>query len=781
MSTEGKKISELTQTVKLTGEELVPVMIDGSNKSVKVKLLKGADNLSDKGVDLIGDDGKTYRVVVQNGEPKAVPIEVYTKAPAVDGENTQYDGLIINQMYGGGSAIVETPVSHSFIELYNYRDEDLNLKGLYLWYRAKAGSWQSLELEGIVKSKHSFLIRCGMHNALYSQGVRCNIADYDMSWNIKLSDQGFSVYLCIGSETPEDNPVRQTVDALGNVTFTNGRYIDLLGAGGSGGADQTVWAYETRYLMCMNKNTAVHRVDYANAGTKNIGSNALVKKNNQADCEPIDYKTCDVNIYRPRCSKDGRWTEFYDKPKQKATLPSMINIAYGTNGNTTRTFTFQTPLTESGFVKYRKEGEVKWTSVETTLEMCANADGDTHVHRCIIHDLENGKYEYQVGTDGCTSDIYSFEIKEFNQDTPIRMLWTTDQQSWTKREYEVWRTSARHLNSKSDNWDVHLNTGDISQNAARKFEWQYYYDYAKDRTRNIPHIITCGNNDLIDKKYSDAFNYYITNEEKFANSVYAFDLGFAHFVSLNSNTDYTYVEGQGNIGGYESTDAFIQAQADWLDEHLTQVNSRPVKPRWIILYAHLSPFTVGRHPRLQRWVSVIEKHKVDLFLCGHNHAYSRSKAIYSGYDFNASPDYNDYTTKITGTTELKIVDEFKADGVTEINRQEDIANGTVYLLNQATGFKLSGRDKPLTLTSLAGTKHVNSDNSPWWIASQSIPSNPVYVDLNIGYDQISMKAYQITGVVGYDEFKNTIVNSDMSKVGETLFDSLTINYSDRNK
>ena len=46
---------------------------------------------------------------------------------------------------------------------------------------------------------------------------------------------------------------------------------------------------------------------------------------------------------------------------------------------------------------------------------------------------------------------------------------------------------------------------------------------------------------------------------------------------------------------------------------------------------------------------------------------------------------------------------------------------TYYVLNQATGFKLSGKEKPLTLTSLAGTEHVNADNSPWWIAAQALP------------------------------------------------------------
>ena len=786
---ENKKISQLTQATTLTGEELIPFVLDGQNKTVKAKVLKGADNLGNDFVDLVGDDGQEYRVKIVNGEPVAVRKDVYTAPDAEDnGLNpTLYTGLLINSMYGAGDALEGTPMSHGFIELYNFTNKEINLKGIYLFVRGKAGSWQSLALEGIVPARHSFLVRCAQHSAFYSTGVRCNIENYDMQWNIKLPDKGFSAYLQIGDETPEDNPVRQFVDAQGNVTSVNGKYIDLLGAGGVNKED-SVWAYETRYLNCMDKNTGVRRIDFNNSDfaqvtAMGLGSNAATKGFNDVDCEPINYKLCNMEFYRPRCVKDGRWTEYIDKPKQKDTVPAMINMMYGENGEHTRTFTFQTPLTESGFVKIRKDGELKWETHETSVELFSNVDGDVSVHRCIVENLEVGNYEYQVGCEGCLSDNYAFEIKEFNEEQAMRILWTTDQQAWSKREYDVWQVCARFLNNKQQELDVpfdfHLNTGDISQNANRRFEWSYYYDYAKDITRNIPHVITCGNNDLIDKKFSDAFNYYITAQNQFANSVYAFDLGFVHFVCLNSNTDSTYIDGVGSVGGYAKTDEFLEAQAQWLDQHLTEVEAREVQPRWVIVFAHLSAFTVGRTKRLQRWIAPVERHKVDMFLCGHNHAWSVSKPLKTGFDFNAAPAYNDYVTKVDGTSELKIVNEMQADGVTPINREADPVDGTYYVLNQATGFKLSGKEKPLTLTSLAGTEHVNADNSPWWISAQALPSNPVYIDLKISYDQIVCDSYEITGIKGADEFKNAVINQDLNKVGETKFHTLEINYSDR--
>ena len=163
MSTNGTKISALNEVLSVSNDDYVIVNQNGTTKKVKVQAIKGADNLTSDYVELTATNGGKYRLKVnEDGEMICYPSEVDTAKEAKEGENIYYDGLIINQIYGGGNAIVETPVSHSFIELYNMREESVNLKGLYLWYRAKTGSWRSLALKGVVPPKHSFLIRCGV-------------------------------------------------------------------------------------------------------------------------------------------------------------------------------------------------------------------------------------------------------------------------------------------------------------------------------------------------------------------------------------------------------------------------------------------------------------------------------------------------------------------------------------------------------------------------------------------------------------------------------------------
>ena len=87
------------------------------------------------------------------------------------------DHVIINQVYGGGGK-GDTPFSHSFIELYNPTNDEVNLDGYQLHYssnrvqtaeKTHAGSTTpvggetqtvTLELSGSIPGHTSFLVRC---------------------------------------------------------------------------------------------------------------------------------------------------------------------------------------------------------------------------------------------------------------------------------------------------------------------------------------------------------------------------------------------------------------------------------------------------------------------------------------------------------------------------------------------------------------------------------------------------------------------------------------------
>ena len=138
------------------------LVYDGTDsRTVEVSLIRGSANVTDDYVELMGTDGNLYRVYVDSeGKTRAIKSEAFTAtAPSEeDNINDKYQALIINQMWGGGDLLTGTAVSHSFIELYNLSKSELNLKGLYLWYKSGTSAWESLELKGIIPPYSSFLI-----------------------------------------------------------------------------------------------------------------------------------------------------------------------------------------------------------------------------------------------------------------------------------------------------------------------------------------------------------------------------------------------------------------------------------------------------------------------------------------------------------------------------------------------------------------------------------------------------------------------------------------------
>ena len=596
-----KRLTDFNETLIAQQDDYMLISQDGTLKKIKVKQIKGADNLGTDHIDLVDDSGTEYRVKINDrGEFKAQKLIAYTAEDPDENNPELYDGLIINQIYGGGTSIVDAPVSHSFVELYNMTANEINLKGLYLFYKPKSGSWQSLALEGIVPPYHSFLIRGGEHCSVYKDFVRCKITDYDQQWlvegkGIKFASTGFSIYLAIGDALPDINPVRSITDLQGTTT-RQPRYIDLLGCGGTAETD-TVEAYEKEYNMGMSTDCACRRIDFYNGSTaKDISGYNNGKGNNKLDTEIINYKTCDVEGNKPRSLSSGEWNLFVNKDKINENAPNVINICYGEDGEHTRTFTWQSSVSDEGYIKYRKQGDSKWSYVESSRKLVRQITQDVTVHSVIIHNLTVGTYEYQAGYEGHWSDIETFVIKEYTDDDTIKILWHTDQQGWTKEEYNAWSIAMKNIHNWEQDYDFVINTGDISQNGNRYMEYLWYYKGMDGDNKRLPHMTSCGNNDLTDKKYSDAFANYFTYENAPWQSTYAFDLGFVHFVCIDSNTNYTYVGTKENQ--YETTDKFLEAEVAWLDQHLTEVKSRETPPKWIIVYSHVSAFTCVRTKRM---------------------------------------------------------------------------------------------------------------------------------------------------------------------------------------
>lgn len=496
----GKKISELTEVLSVdTQNDYIVIARSGDNKKIKVANIMGSSNIGENYVDLKGyENGKDYRLIINDdGKVQIFPLEAFTGNGYKEKDNLQVplkmanatgesktalttvncSGIVINQIYGGGdiipsSSIQSTSVSHSFIELYNRNIVDINLKGLYLHYKGNEdNAWKTLALRGIIPPHTAFLIRGKQHGDLLSDLVRCKIYDYDQEWidggnPIALSRNGMSVYLSTTSTPPgvSENPNRYliTTDSTGvsTVSFVDPYYVDMLGVGGED-TSKNPSAYEKFYHNCMNKDTAVRRIDFYN------------NTNNKYDTTPIDYSVCNVEHYRPRSLRDGVWDNYCDKIKPNPNIPNLININFG-ESDTTRLFTWQSVVTDNGYVRYRRIKDASgngvtesWKKVESKREIINNHIMFMTLHRVKLDNLNYGLYEYQCGEPGYWSDIEMLEVKKYTDSSTIRMILTTDQQGFTEKEYDAWdvcskaiRTMDGYYNSNGlPNFDFHINLG----------------------------------------------------------------------------------------------------------------------------------------------------------------------------------------------------------------------------------------------------------------------------------------------------------------------------------
>lgn len=686
-------------------EELYIGNKGGLRLLAKVGGLTGSSdsNITGEYVELVSQNGEKYRVRVNDDG------DLYTYKSIADTADNPlftdaplYSGLVINHCYGGGAIDANLSVcSHGFIEIYNSNTtREMNLKGLSIQYSTGGTNWNVLPLNGIVKPLHSFLIRCAQHTDINRKTCRFKIRNYDMQWNIPLSNNGFKVYLGIGTEPLSVvNPAN-----IDNIWTRQQGYIDLFAFGSSNPAI-TIDAYEKNdeydgYLRVGNIGNSVHRKDFIDTDSSFM------------DLEALSLQTVDVETYTPRCTKDGQWIIYYNKLKMYPNKPNMINIGFGKDGDTTRTFNWQTLPTNTGFLKYKRKGDSKWIVVETERETGWFYDTDVTVHKAIVKNLTPGVYVYIAGEEAMWSDEYELVVKTHTNSDSFKFLFTTDQQGVNEEEYVVWEDIAKII-EKEETFDFILNAGDISNDGAEfAFQWRYYYDKAKKMLSTTPHMSCCGNNDLtrneIDGRKTDpiAFNWFGTYEDQHIISCFSWNYAYMHFICLNSNL-------------LQDPD-IIEIQIEWLREDMAKPEN---KKRWTVVMIHEGPYTIVKNSTtVRKLINVFAELKIDLVLCGHHHRYSRSYRM-GAEDANGNDTINDI-------------------------------DGTYYVMAQAAGTKLMGR----TVAAAEGS-------APWRATWEAV-SNPMYIMWDVSYDSLTMRPYTVANIL--PETKNDFNEPELIRYNDNL-------------
>lgn len=176
--------------------------------------------------------------------------------------------------------------------------------------------------------------------------------------------------------------------------------------------------------------------------------------------------------------------------------------------------------------------------------------------------------------------------------------------------------------------------------------------------------------------------------------------------------------------------------------------------------------------------------------------YTRTFPIYSGMakvtvagQIQSFNDYYNFTKKATTTYVDERTLPNALTGGTGISHNQDLRNGTHYVMMSSSSWKNSGKETAITNfpTQAVNGYDYNSNGTsaglPWWSKVSNTREVPNYCTIKITKDSINIKSYQVDGAKLLKNINGT--NYEYApQIGEsvlsrTLIDDFTLNLSDR--
>ncbi len=271
----------------------------------------------------------------------------------------------------------------------------------------------------------------------------------------------------------------------------------------------------------------------------------------------------------------------------------------GSRINPSNTKTFKAKTTS---VKYEYQGE-------TTI--------NANQHSCVLTGLIAGrKYLYRVGFEDNKSEWFEFSQPQ-NDNGRFSFVYFGDPQTDLKSQ---WSRVVRKAYNTVPDCSFMLYGGDIINRAGRDTEWYEWFEAGSYIFASVPQVLTPGNHDYIDLQIDPHWKYQFTQPgngpKEVQGSCFFIDYKNLKIISIDSAVESELEDENG---------AALKSQKLWLDSVLT-ANTK----QWVIVTTHLpfySPKQSRDNPQVRKnFQPILEKHKVDLVLTGHDHSYARGTA-----------------------------------------------------------------------------------------------------------------------------------------------------------
>ena len=368
------------------------------------------------------------------------------------------------------------------------------------------------------------------------------------------------------------------------------------------------------------------------------------------------------------------------------TQPEIIRGPYLQMGSPTSvTIRYRTPFNGITSVRY---GTTLGQYNQSVQEVAAASE-----HSVTLSGLTpNTKYYYtiQYGSDIIESGENNFFITPpaYGSEQEVNILATGDCGTGYQVQKDVLAKYMDFMGNKHT--DVWMLVGDNAYDNGLDVEYQTgFFDMYQDALlKNVLLYPAPGNHDYANSSsrqndknipYYSIFNVPTAGEiggvASGTESYYSYNYGNVHFISLDS-----YGRENNSLRLYDT----LSPQVQWLKADLA-ANTQP----WTIVYFHHPPYTMGSHNSdtetelvnmRQRLLTILERYKVDLLICGHSHDYERSYLLKGHYGLETS--FN-LATHAVSSSSAKY--DGSANSCPYVKNKPDRDFGTVYIVSGSAG------------------------------------------------------------------------------------------------
>lgn len=234
--------------------------------------------------------------------------------------------------------------------------------------------------------------------------------------------------------------------------------------------------------------------------------------------------------------------------------------------------------------------------------------------------LPDTTYAYRVGDSTHWSEWFQFRTAA-GKAKPFSFLYVGDAQNYV---LELWSRLVRGAFKKAPDAKFIIHAGDLINHAHNENQWHEWFLAGGWLHGMLPSIPTPGNHE-----------YRFYNDEDQKNNIFRLSVQWDHQFTLPQNgpdgikgTAYYVDYNDARIISLNSN-RLRKEQAVWLDKVLSET-----KAKWKVLTFH-HPIFSGAGDRDNKelrelWKPIIDKHKVDLVLTGHDHTYTRGSGTQTG-------------------------------------------------------------------------------------------------------------------------------------------------------